>query len=288
MKEEKINNLIYKVKSDSILREEPLSSSNKFITALAPNTEVEYLNETKEENDEVKYDKVKIINNKNDKEQIGWILHNQIILRKKSLSIESKNNILKTINQFLNLPTAYSMEFPQRNGGFFNKLYDDKYYFDCSSFVTTVLNRNFNFPPPYPKFDDGGVVVWATIHYFENIQKENSCFDIIQKVEKPGECLDLNILEIGDIILGRAKKILGGINHILFYVGEGYYVHCTRGNLLGKKENRFREGVVKEKLEKNYYTEIERPENIEKGNITKRFDGEIYVIRIKENENKKE
>ena len=287
MKEEKINNLIYKVKSDSILREEPLSSSYKFITALEPNTEVEYLNETKEENDEVKYDKVKIINNKNDKEQIGWILHNQIILRKKSLSIESKNNILKTINQFLNLPTAYSMEFPQRNGGFFNKLYDDKYYFDCSSFVTTVLNRNFNFPPPYPTSDDGGVVVWATIHYFENIQKENSCFDIIQKVEKPGECLDLNILEIGDIILGRAKKILGGINHILFYVGEGYYVHCTRGNLLGKKENRFREGVVKEKLEENYYTEIERQENIEKGNITKRFDGEIYVIRIKENENKK-
>ena len=287
MKEEKINNLIYKVKSDSILKGEPLSSSNKFITVLASNTEVEYLNETKEENDEVKYDKVKIINNKNDKEQIGWILHKQIILRKESLSIESKNNILKTINQLLNLPTAYSMEFPQRNGGFFNKLYDDKYYFDCSSFVTTVLNRNFNFPPPYPKSDDGGVVVWATIHYFENIQKENSCFDIIQKVEKPGECLDLNILEIGDIILGRAKKILGGINHILFYVGEGYYVHCTRGNLLGKKENRFREGVVKEKLEENYYTEIERQENIEKGNITKRFDGEIYVIRIKENENKK-
>ena len=287
MKEEKINNLIYKVKSDSILKGEPLSSSNKFITVLASNTEVEYLNETKEENDEVKYDKVKIINNKNDKEQIGWILHKQIILRKESLSIESKNNILKTINQYLNLPTAYSMEFPQRNGGFFNKLYDDKYYFDCSSFVTTVLNRNFNFPPPYPKSDDGGVVVWATIHYFENIQKENSCFDIIQKVEKPGECLDLNILEIGDIILGRAKKILGGINHILFYVGEGYYVHCTRGNLLGKKENRFREGVVKEKLEENYYTEIERQENIEKGNITKRFDGEIYVIRIKENENKK-
>ena len=115
MKEEKINNLIYKVKSDSILREEPLSFSNKFITVLASNTEVEYLNETKEENDEVKYDKVKIINNKNDKEQIGWILHKQIILRKKSLSIESKNNILKTINQYLNLPTAYSMEFPQRN-----------------------------------------------------------------------------------------------------------------------------------------------------------------------------
>ena len=33
----------------------------------------------------------------------------------------------------------------------------------------------------------------------------------------------------------------------------------------------------------NYYTEIEIPENIEKGNITKRFDDKIYVIRYKEN-----
>ena len=178
------------------------------------------------------------------------------------------------------------MDFPQRNGGFFDKLYDEKYYFDCSSFVTTILNRIFKFPPPNPESSE--ITVWATMHYFENIQKEKSLFDVIQKIDKPGEKLDLNNLEIGDIILGRAKKLTDGINHILFYVGEGYIVHCTRGNFLGKKENEYRNGVVKEKMTANYYTEIETPENIEKGNITKRFDDKIYVIRYKENNDVKE
>ena len=103
--------------------------------------------------------------------------------------------------------------------------------------------------------------------------------DKFDKLEK----LDLDNLEIGDIILGRAIKLTKGINHIMFYVGEGYIVHCTRGNFLGKEENEYRDGVVKEKLTSNYYTEIETQENIEKGNITKRFDDKIYVIRFKEN-----
>ena len=94
--------------------------------------------------------------------------------------------------------------------------------------------------------------------------------------------MDLSKLEIGDIILGTSKKLVNGINHILFYIGEGYIVHCTKGHFLGKKENEFRDGVVKEKMTDNYYSEIEIPENIEKGNITKRFDGSIYVIRYKE------
>ena len=68
----------------------------------------------------------------------------------------------------------------------------------------------------------------------------------------------------------------------------GYIVHCTRGNYLGKEENEFRNGVVKEKINTNYYTEIETNENIEKNNVTKRFDYEIYVIRYKERNDKKE
>ena len=211
----------------------------------------------------------------------GWILHKQIKKYKPSLSLESKNKILSKLNEYLNLKTAYSMEIPKRNGGFYDTLYEEKYYFDCSSFVTTILNRVFKFTPLKPNTNE--IVVWATMNYFENIQKEDSLFDIIQKVEKPGEKLDLNNLEIGDIILGRAIKLTKGINHIMFYVGEGYIVHCTRGNFLGKEENEYRDGVVKEKLTANYYTEIETQENIEKGNITKRFDDKIYVIRFKEN-----
>ena len=280
------NNKIYKVNFESILREEP-SLSSKFITILLPNTQFQIIEEYSEEKKDEKYSKIKIIkNNIYPQEYQGWILYNQIKEYKPSLSLETKNKLLTKINEYLNLKTAYSMDFPQRNGGFFDKLYDEKYYFDCSSFVTTILNRIFKFPPPNPESSE--IIVWATMHYFENIQKENSLFDIIQKIDKPGEKLDLNNLEIGDIILGRAKKLTDGINHILFYVGEGYIVHCTRGNFLGKKENEYRNGVVKEKMTANYYTEIETPENIEKGNITKRFDDKIYVIRYKENNDVKE
>ena len=280
------NNKIYKVNSESILREEP-SLFSKFITILLPNTQFQIIEEYSEEKKDEKYSKIKIIkNNIYPQEYQGWILYNQIKEYKPSLSLETKNKLLTKINEYLNLKTAYSMDFPQRNGGFFDKLYDEKYYFDCSSFVTTILNRIFKFPPPNPESSE--ITVWATMHYFENIQKENSLFDIIQKIDKPGEKLDLNNLEIGDIILGRAKKLTDGINHILFYVGEGYIVHCTRGNFLGKKENEYRNGVVKEKMTANYYTEIETPENIEKGNITKRFDDKIYVIRYKENNDVKE
>ena len=275
-------NKIFIVKSESLLREEP-SFPSKIITSLLPKTEVLLLNESKEEKDGEIYDKIKLIkNNRYPEEYIGWIIHRQIIEYKPSLSLETKNKILITIFKYLNSKTGYTMEFPQRNGGFFDKKYDDILYFDCSSFVTTILNRNFNFPPSNTNLTNDEIVVWATVHYFENIKSDNSLFDIIQKINKPGEKLDLNMLEIGDIILGRAKKLTGGINHILFYVGDGYIVHCTRGNFLGKKENEYRNGVVKEKMTDNYYTEIETQENIEKGNITKRFDDEIYVIRYKE------
>ena len=276
----------YIVNYDSILREEP-SLSSKCLTVLIPKTKLEYLNVSKEEKEGEKYVKVKIMKNNNyPNEIIGWILYKQIIEYKPSLSIETKNKLLETINFYLNSKTAYSMEIPERNGGFFNKPNEGKLYFDCSSFVTTVLNKNFNFPPPYPKGEDGEVVVWATCHYFENIRKPDSVFDIIQKIDKPGQRLDINQLEIGDIILGHSKVLVGGINHILFYVGDGYIVHCTKGNFLGKKENEFRDGVVKEIINTNYYIEIEMPENIEKKNITKRFDDEIYVIRYKEDNNK--
>lgn len=275
-------NKIFIVKSESLLREEP-SFPSKIITSLLPKTEVLLLNESNEEKDGEIYDKIKLIkNNRYPEEYTGWIIHRQIIELKPSLSLETKNKILITIFKYLNSKTGYTMEFPQRNGGFFDKKYDDILYFDCSSFVTTILNRNFKFPPSNTNLTNDEIVVWATVHYFENIKSDNSLFDIIQKVNKPGDKLDLNMLEIGDIILGRAKKLTGGINHILFYVGDGYIVHCTRGNFLGKKENEYRNGVVKEKMTDNYYTEIETQENIEKGNITKRFDDEIYVIRYKE------
>lgn len=273
------NKKLFIVISDSILRNEPSLSSN-ILTVVCPNAKLEFLNESKEDENGEKYYKMKLIKNEQyPEESTGWILYKQLSVYIPSLSIEKKNKLLKTIYHYLSLPTAYTMEFPQRNGGFFDKIYDDKYYFDCSSFVTTILNRVFTFPPPESKNERGETIVWATMHYFENINKENSLFTVLQRINKEGEKLDLDKLEVGDIILGRAKKLTGGINHIVIYVGEGYIIHCTRGNFLGKKENEYRDGVVKEKLTDNYYTEIETKENVEKGNITKRFDDEICVIR---------
>lgn len=286
MEEEK-NNQLFSVISDSILREEP-SLTSIILTVVSPKAKLEYMNESKEDSNGEKYNKMKLIKSSNfPKEITGWILYKQLNIYIPSLSIETKNKLLKTIYHYLSLNTAYSMEFPQRNGGYFETLYDNKYYFDCSSFISTILNRVFNnFPPPEPKGENGEIIVWATIHYFENINKENkenSLFYIIQRINKEKEKLNLDNLEIGDIIIGRAKKLTSGINHIMIYIGEGYIAHCTRGNFLGKKENEYRDGVVKEKLTDNYYTEIEAQENIEKGNITKRFDDEICVIRYKEN-----
>ena len=138
---------IYIVKSESLLREEPLFSS-KIIIILSSKTKLKFLEESKSENKDEIYNKVKLIkDNKNVNEYIGWIMHNQIYLYKPSLSFETKTKITETLFKYLNLKTAYSMEFPYRNGGFFDKLYEEKYYFDCSSFVTTILNRNFDFPP---------------------------------------------------------------------------------------------------------------------------------------------
>ena len=61
---EKNKTVPYIVKYDSILREEPSLSSN-CLTILIPKTKLEYLNESKEENNGEKYDKVKIIKNDN-------------------------------------------------------------------------------------------------------------------------------------------------------------------------------------------------------------------------------
>ena len=45
-----------------------------------------------------------------------------------------------------------------------------------------------------------------------------------------------------------------------------------------------RNGIIMAKLNSSScYTEIQTKENIKKGNVTKRFDSDIYIIRYKEN-----
>ena len=200
----------------------------------------------------IKYDKVKvIISNLYSDEYIGYINNEQISLDFISeesylISIESKT---KMINEALNLLKSnnlYSTNKHKRRSGFFNYKIDGVYYFDCSSFCSTN-------------------------------------FEIVQEINKGGEKLDLNKLQIGDMILGTAKIINERYNHIMLYAGEQYIMHSTKVQFYDKEKNEMRNGIVMQKLNNsNYFTELENYKNIQLGNITKRFDSEIYIIRYKE------
>ena len=271
-------------KTDSLLLEEPNSSSN-IIIVINKGIKVEYQGETKTNDDGEIYDKVKILKHRlYDKEFIGFILRRQLsdkIIReeKNSISIKSKTKIIIEATKILKSKTGFSKDEIKRTSGFFSKKYDDKFYFDCSSFCSCILNRIFDFPP----HDENNIKVWTTNSFFENIQKRETLFDIIETVNVQGKCLNLKKLQIGDLILGRASYINDGVNHIMLYAGEEYIIHCTKGRYLGIQTNQMRNGVVKERLNKaNYYTELESLENIQNGNITKRFDVEILVLRYKE------
>ena len=284
-----IKGQILYIKTDSLLREQPNSSSN-IIIVLNKGSKVEYLNETITKDDGTRYDKVKIIKNKlYSSELIGFVLRTQlsdniISEERNSISINSKTKMIKVAMNFLNLNTGYSMEIPKRSYGFFNKKYEDKYYFDCSSFCSCILNRTFDFPPSEDKDDKDNIKVWSTHMFIENFKKEeNSLFNVVESINIQGKSIDLNKLQIGDFIVGEASYINNGINHMMFYAGEGYIIHCTHGRYLGIRTNQMRDGVVKERLtDMNYYTELESLQNIQNANITKRFDIGIYIIRYKE------
>ena len=281
-----LNNNLY-VKSDSLLRKNSELTS-EIITILIKGTKLIYLNETKEDDmNKIKYDKVKVIkSNLYSDEYIGYINNEQISLDFISeesylISIESKT---KMINEALNLLKSnnlYSTDKHKRRSGFFNYKIDGVYYFDCSSFCSTILNRVFNFTPR--KKNSNEKKIWRTRHYVNNITSNNSNFEIVQEINKGGEKLDLNKLQIGDMILGTAKIINERYNHIMLYAGEQYIMHSTKVQFYDKEKNEMRNGIVMQKLNNsNYFTELENYKNIQLGNITKRFDSEIYIIRYKE------
>ena len=275
-------------KSDSLLLEDANSSSN-IIIVINKGIKLEYQGETKQNDEGEEYDKVKILKNKlYKKEYVGFIHRIQLSdnvfnEERDSISINSKTKIIKEAINILKSKTGFSMDQLKRKDWFFNKKCDGILYFDCSSFCSCILNRTFDFPPHKENDDKNDVKVWSTHDFFENIQKSDSNFKIVDLVNLQGACLNLKKLQIGDLILGRASYINGGVNHIMLYAGEGNIIHCTKGKYLGIETNQMRNGVVIEKLnEVNYYTELESLKNIQKGIITKRFDVEIVVLRYKE------
>ena len=194
--------------------------------------------------------------------------------------------MVKEAIKILESNTAFSIYIQKRTYGFLNKKYDNKYYFDCSSFCFTILSRTFNFPPKEENKDKTNIKIWSTHSFLENIQKNDSIFDVVETINIQGQSLDLKKLQIGDFILGQATNINEGINHIMLYVGEGNIIHCTKGRYLRIQTKKMRDGVVKESLyDSNYYTELESLQNILNGIETKRFDSLIAILRYKEKEN---
>jgi len=260
-------------KTDTLLREEPNSSSD-IITVINKGTKVEYLNETIIADDGEKYDKVKIIKNKlYSLEYTGFVLRRQlsdniISEERNSISINAKYKILKEANNLS------------------KKTYDDKSHCNCSAFCSNVLNGAFEEFPPVDDNSEGKnkKKIWSINDFIKNIQSYNSVFEVVEKINAQGRCVNLNKLQIGDIILGISSDMHNGTNHMMLYIGEDYIIHYTNERYLGIKTNQKREGVVKEKLSNlnNYYTELENLSNIRNGIITKRFDIFIVVFRYKE------
>ena len=279
-------NILY-VKSDSLLRKSPELTSDIYII-LIKGTKLIYLNETVEDDmNKIKYDKVKLIkNNLYSKDYIGYINNEQISFNNikeenYSISIDSKTKIINEAFSLLKSNNLYSKNKFMRTSGFFNHKIDGIYYFDCSSFCSTVLNRVFSFSPK--KKNRNEIKVWTTKYYIKDITNKDSSFEIIQSINKEGEKLDLNKLQIGDMILGTAKKINEGLSHIILYIGEQYIIHSTRTLFYDKIKNEMRNGIFMDKLnDSNYFIELENNRNIALGNITKRFDSNIYIIRYKE------
>ena len=149
-------------KTDSLLREEPNSSSD-IVTVINKGTKVEYLNETITTDDGEKYDKVKIIKSKlYSLEYTGFVLRSQlsdniISEERNSISFHAKYKILKEANNLS------------------NKTYDDKSHCNCSTFCSYVLNRVFDEFPPVD-YNSGGknrIKIWSINDYIKNIQSNN-------------------------------------------------------------------------------------------------------------------
>ena len=270
------------LKSDSLFREEPDSSSN-IITVLIKGTKVKFQNDMIIKNNGEIFDKIALINNEDiNDEKIGYILRSQlssnvILEQQQSISILNKTKIIQEISKILKMDTVYSNDKQKRTYGYFDKKYEGRYYFDSSSFCSYILKKIFN-------FEENNI--WTTNDYLKNSTKDNSKFEVIENITTQGQSIDISKLQIGDLIIGVASNIGNGINHMMIYVGEGNIVHCTNDRFLGIKSNKLRNGVVKESIiDSNYYTELETLGNLINVNITKRFDISITVLRYKD-ENK--
>ena len=251
------------ISREAILRKNPELKS-EVIDILKANTEIEVINDYKNEKENEEYCEVELNRNK------GYVIKSSLSDKKVENLLENnilevfKENKIKMINEairILNQNTTYSAKLDYkfydtgktRLNGYFNIPYfekdnDEEYYsYDCSSFCDTILNRVFK--ENMVRAGNAKIEVkegifkpnlWVTRDYFENafLEKDDKkkILDIIQFAKEENEKLDIMNMQIGDFIIGlidkenekHNKKII--MNHIMMYFGDGYIAHSSYTN----------------------------------------------------------
>ena len=251
------------ISREAILRKNPELKS-EVIDILKANTEIEVINDYKNEKENEEYCEVELNRNK------GYVIKSSLSDKKVENLLEnnilevSKENKIKMINEairILNQNTTYSAKLDYkfydtgktRLNGYFNIPYfekdnDEEYYsYDCSSFCDTILNRVFK--ENMVRAGNAKIEVkegifkpnlWVTRDYFENafLEKDDKkkILDIVQFAKEENEKLDIMNMQIGDYIIGlidkenekHNKKII--MNHIMMYFGDGYIAHSSYTN----------------------------------------------------------
>lgn len=230
------------------------------------------------------YDKVEIMRDINYAAgHKGYVLRRQLTTtpierESRLIYIKNKTKMVREAMNILRSNTKYNLKAPYRVGGYYNIVQNGQYVYDCSSFCSTLMNRTFGLnmiqTDKSMVYLNGGQYynIWTTYTYLDEVKKSNSMFRVVDRVTTPGQSLDKSKLQIGDLILGDAKYIRNGVNHIMFYTGDDYIIHA-KGN-----------GVVRERLSSDYYTRLETNENMATGNYIRRFDKEIMIIRYRDRE----
>ena len=198
--------------------------------------------------------------------------------KRKSIDIDDKSKILNSVVKIYNIKNRYSREPINRSSGYYhirdNKEFDI-YYFDCSSFVSSVFYDAFKIDlvnkndRPY------------TTNTFLKDAIERKHFVIVKRIKKENAIININDIEIGDIILGfdnedinKEKNYHIGHNHIMIYLGDNKIVHSTESYYKGNPFELKRDGIVYETIDDDYYLKIGNTQN-------ERFNKEIYILRYK-------
>lgn len=274
----------YKYAKDETLLRDAASSNAKVSIVIVKGTKLKYLT-SEVKGDGTVYNKVEIVADNNYKTgHIGYVLERQTTDNKvdkdeRLIRIKNKTKMVQTAMDILNTSTSYNLKAPYRVGGYYGlKDSNNTYVYDCSTFCSSIMNRVFGIEM-LQKDKDKVVLngtsyynVWTTYTYFNEIEKSNSMFKVIDRVTEPSQQIDKSKLQIGDFIIGDAKNIRNGVNHIMFYAGDDYIIHAKS------------EGVVRERLNKDYYTKLESKANMDSGEYKQRFDKEIMIIRYRDKE----